>query len=62
MYTRGPAVLACILDSYAVLYHIINSWGEHEYTGTWEGHRRLCCGWGARLPLKVECHPPAQVP
>ena len=35
------------------LYHIINMEAAHEYTGTWEGQRRLCAGWGAMCgPLR----------
>ena len=44
-----------------MLASIIHSWNKHEYTDTWEGQRRLCGGWGALLPLQVDCHPPAQV-
>jgi hypothetical protein len=32
-------------------------WG---YTIAWEGRSRLNVRWGARLPLVIECYPPAQ--
>lgn len=47
-----PPVSACIVDSLGSAHTSSINGAEHEYTGTWEGHRRLCAGWGAQLPLQ----------